>query len=126
MTACCPNCGFLLAKLDEFAIGPLHVSGEFGMVTWLGQVPHITKTERLIVLALAGARGGIIRSSALIEAGGFDEIGNPENQLAVMLHRIKDAFRAIDPAFDRIRNERGIGYRWAIEAGETHEHQSHH
>lgn len=118
MSACCPNCGLLLAKLDEFDIGPLHVSGEFGMVTWRGELPHITKTERLIVLTLTAARGNIVRGRALIEAGGFDDATNPDNQLAVMIHRIKDAFRAIDPSFDRIRNERGIGYRWAIEAGE--------
>lgn len=110
---CCPNCGLLFSKLEEFDIGQLHVSGEYGVVTWRGKIPHITKTERLLILAIAASRGGIIRHQALIEAGGFDEVGDPSNQLAVMINRIKKAFRAIDPDFDRIRNERGVGYYWS-------------
>lgn len=119
MSPCnCPNCGYQLQRLEDFDLGDLHVSGEFGMVAWRGQVPHLTKTERAIVLAIAMAKGRIITRQALIEAGGFEEVSSPSNQLAQFIHRIRDAFLEVDPAFDKIRNEHGIGYRWVAGAHE--------
>lgn len=112
MTAVCPCCGYNLARLEDFDLGDLHVSGEFGQVTWKGRMPHLTKTERTIVIGLAMARGGYLRRNALIEAGGFEERSNPDNMLSVFLLRIREAFREIDPAFDHIESARGIGLRW--------------
>jgi len=112
VTGVCPCCGYNLARLEDFELGDLRVSGEFGMVTWRGIAPHLTGTERTIVIALAMAKGGYLRRRALTEAGGFDERQDPDNMLSVFLLRIREAFRKIDPTFDLIESRRGIGLRW--------------
>lgn len=116
MTPCnCPNCGYQLQRLEDFTLGDLHVSGEFGMVTWRGMVPHLTATERTIVIALAMAKGGFVRRQGLIEAGGFEERADPDNQLSVFVKRIREAFQQIDPDFDSIETARRLGLRWKYE-----------
>lgn len=113
MSPCnCPNCGYQLTRLVDFNLGDLHVSGEFGMMSWKGQVPHLTKTERTIALAIAMAKGRIISRQALYAAGGFDQLDNPDNHLSQYIKRIRDAFREVDKNFDQIETERGIGFRW--------------
>lgn len=113
---CCPNCGLMFSRLEDFSIGPLHISSEFGMVSWRGKIPRLTPLERTVVIALAAARGNFMRKYALIEAGGFDEVDHPEQQLNVLISKIRRAFREIDPAFDGIKTERGLGYRWVADA----------
>lgn len=110
----CPCCGYNLARLEDFTLGDLHVSGEFGAVSWKGKAPHLTATDRLIVLALAMGKGRYISRLGLIEAGGLEDVADPDGQLSVLICRVRRRFREIDPGFDEIETTRGLGFRWKV------------
>lgn len=107
----CTNCGCDLEPFAPLQIGHLAIDDPL-TVRWRGQVVRLTAHQRLIVIALARADGKIMRRIALAEAAGSDERKDPHNLVDVQLHRIKAAFRDVDPAFDAIRSVWGQGIRW--------------
>lgn len=115
----CPNCGFDLAKIEAFRIGPLFVDTGGARIWWRESPVRLTPSQRLIVSALARAGGAPIRKHILAEIVGH-EGEQPENTVAVQVTRTNRAFHWVDPSFDRIENVRGSGLRWKWETADAH------
>ena len=113
MTHVCPNCGHNQASLNGLHVGPLAI--DRGAITWHGKRPRLTSTESLIVQAIAGCEGFPIKLAGICDA--IDsEATDPQGNIAVLVCRIRKAFRKVDPEFDALETVRGKGFRWRIEA----------
>lgn len=109
----CPHCGFSLGSLDAIRIDALLIDRGGSHVWWREHVVKLTLAERLILIAIVRADGAPVRRTALAEASGYDGEA-PEQCVAVLLHRIRKAFRKVDPAFDRIESIQRAGVRWRV------------
>jgi DNA-binding response OmpR family regulator len=109
----CPNCGYDLIALHALNLGDLTVEHDGAVILWRGKLVVLSRSERLLVLALARAEGAAIKRDVLAEADGY-EGPNADNWVSVYLGRINDKFRYIDPDFDMIENVRCVGLRWRI------------
>ncbi len=78
-------------------------------VSWHGHPVSLTLTEFWILLALARRPGHVKNHDQLMEAA---NVFVTNNAVAAHIRRIRDKFRDIDPDFDTIRSEYGMGYRW--------------
>lgn len=109
----CTSCGVNLDRVEPDAeIGPLSVS-LYGECWWRGAQVDLTPGELTIVHTLASSPGARFRAEALQNLFGSEEVTS--NCVQVLVCRVRKAFRAVDPAFDRIENNKGrnsLGYRW--------------
>lgn len=111
----CPKCGFDLMALHALTIGDLRIEHDGAVILWRGKLVALSRCERLVLLSLARANGATVGRSILAEAGGYD--GNdPSNWTAVIVHRVIEKFRYVDPGFDAIENIRNLGLRWKVAA----------
>jgi two-component system OmpR family response regulator len=78
-------------------------------VHWRGQPVSLTLTEFWILLCLARRPGHVKNHDQLMEAA---SVIVTNNAIAAHIRRIRDKFREIDPDFNAIRSEYGMGYRW--------------
>ena len=78
-------------------------------VYWQGQPVSLTLTEFWILLCLARRPGHVKNHDQLMEAA---SVIVTNNAIAAHIRRIRDKFRDIDPEFNGIRSEYGMGYRW--------------
>lgn len=107
----CPNCGTDLERYGVIERGDLVVAPH--EVRWKGRRVTLTPSQRLIVSAIVRADGVPVAKKALAEACGCDERADPANIIAVQIVRVRQAFRAIDPAFAALETIWGTGLRWA-------------
>ena len=108
----CPSCGYNLSSLNGIRHGALSI--ERGVIYWNAHRIKLTRSENILVQAIAGGDGHAIKLSGLIEAVG-SESGDPRNLAAVLVCRIRRKFRQVDADFDAIETVGGYGYRWAVE-----------
>lgn len=87
----------------------LTIDGQRSVAYWRGQPLDLTLTQFWILQALATAPGQVRHHAQLMRAANI--VVEP-NTIAAHVKTIRDRFRALDPAFDAIRTERGVGYRW--------------
>jgi two-component system OmpR family response regulator len=80
-------------------------------VAWQGRPISLTLTEFWILLCLVRRPGHVKNHDQLMEAA---SVIVTKNAIAAHIRRIRDKFREIDPAFDAIRSEYGMGYRWQL------------
>jgi DNA-binding response OmpR family regulator len=111
MIATCPKCAFDLTSLHAVELGDLKIEYDGAIILWKGVRLDLPLPERLILLAMVRAGGAPMKRWVLAEASGY-EGDNADNNVAVHLHRMIRAFKAIDPEFDRIENIRATGVRW--------------
>lgn len=103
--ATCPHCGFDLERVERLTVGDLEIIGN-AEIRWKGQRVQLSLSRTLIVIALARAAGALLSASALAEAVGYE--GDEASRLLdVHICHIRKAFKAIDPAFDRIERAQG-------------------
>jgi hypothetical protein len=115
----CPNCGLDLDVFEQFECGHLTVIGN-AVVYWRGRRVPLSVTERLLLIALARAGGAWVAHYVLADAIGY-EGPTPSKLLDVHFCRLRQKFRAVDPAFDQVEREnRGChsegSARWRAEA----------
>ena len=114
----CPNCGFDLERLARLQLGDLDIPSGRVEIRWKGKRVPLTVSERLIVAAIARADGLVVSHAALAEILGY-EGDRIDSLAAVYIHRIRLAFRLIDPEFDRIdtggKGRRLRGARWRMD-----------
>ena len=78
-------------------------------VYWQGKPVLLTLTEFWILISLA-RRPGHVKSHEQLMSGANVVVAN--NTISAHIKRIRNKFREIDPDFDHIRSEYGMGYRW--------------
>lgn len=78
-------------------------------VNWQGKPVSLTLTEFWILLCLARRPGHVKNHDQLMEAA---SVIVTNNAIAAHIRRIRDKFIDIDPEFQAIRSEYGLGYRW--------------
>lgn len=89
--------------------GPLRVDGDRKEVSWRGRPVLLTLTEFWILLALTRRPGQVKSHEQLMDAA---SVVVTNNAITAHIRRIRGKFREIDPDFDQIRSEYGMGYRW--------------
>ncbi len=92
-----------------FTAGQLKIHQERKQVFWKDQLIDLTLTEFWLLHALARIPGHVKSHDQLMEAA---SVVVTNNAITAHIRRIRDKFRDIDPRFDSIRTEYGMGYRW--------------
>lgn len=90
-------------------IGPLRIEDERKQVTWNNQLLNLTLTEFWLLTALVRHPGHVKSHEQLMQSA---NVVVTNNAIAAHIRRIREKFHEIDPAFDAIRAEYGMGYRW--------------
>lgn len=89
--------------------GNLEIHEERKQVTWSNIQLNLTLTEFWLLLALARRPGHVKSHDQLMEAA---NVVVTNNAITAHIRRIRDKFMEIDPQFDAIKTEYGMGYRW--------------
>lgn len=89
--------------------GNLVVREERKQVYWNETQLNLTLTEFWLLYSLVQYPGHVKSHSQLMEAA---SVVVTNNAIAAHIRRIREKFREIDPAFDAIKAEYGMGYRW--------------
>lgn len=90
-------------------VGKLRIEEERKQVSWDGQPLNLTLTEFWLLFSLVRHPGHVKSHDQLMEAA---NVVVTNNAIAAHIRRIRDKFHEIDPDFDDIRAEYGMGYRW--------------
>jgi two-component system OmpR family response regulator len=96
---------------QTFEVGPLTIYREQKRVFWKEQRIDLTLTEFWLLYCLARRPGHVKSHDQLMEAA---NVVVSNNAITAHIRRIRDKFREIDPDFNTIRTEYGMGYRWLI------------
>jgi len=92
-----------------FECGPLTVNENNNEVSW-GSIPvRLTLTEFWILESLAKRPGNLKSHDQLMQAARTEV---ESNTIVATVRRIRGKFKEIDPDFDCIKTEYGMGYRW--------------
>ena len=89
--------------------GMLSIDEERKEVHWDGHPVMLTLTEFWILVALARRPGHLKSHDQLMNAA---NVVVTNNAIAAHIRRVRSKFQEIDPGFDHIRSEYGMGYRW--------------
>jgi two-component system OmpR family response regulator len=89
--------------------GELRIIEERKQAYWKDQPLNLTLTEYWLLLALARRPGHVKSHDQLMEAA---NVVVTNNAITAHIRRIRDKIQEIDPGFDAIRTEYGMGYRW--------------
>jgi two-component system OmpR family response regulator len=90
----------------------LRINEDRKEVFWQSHAISLTLTEFWILVSLAKRPGHVKNHDQLMEAA---SVIVTNNAIAAHVRRIRDKFREIDPGFNGIRSEYGMGYRWKVE-----------
>lgn len=91
--------------------GDLHIDLLSYQINWKGEPVKLPLTQLWILHALATHPRQIKSKESLMSAANITHSGS--NTIPVHINAIRKKFKNIDPAFDQIKNERGIGYSWS-------------
>lgn len=97
---------------DLVEVGRLKLHRQQVQVLWGEARIDLTLTEFWLLLELAKNPGHVKSHDQLMAAA---NVVVTNNAITAHIRRIRDKFRDIDPAFDSIRTEYGMGYRWLVE-----------
>jgi two-component system OmpR family response regulator len=89
--------------------GPLYIHEERKQVEWHGKLLKLTLTEFWILFSLTKHPGHVKSHDQLMEAA---NVVVTNNAIAAHIRRIREKFIEVDPTFDAVRAEYGMGYRW--------------
>jgi two-component system, OmpR family, response regulator len=89
--------------------GKLLLQEDRKQVFWNDTQLNLTLTEFWLLYSLVQYPGHVKSHSQLMEAA---SVVVTNNAIAAHIRRIRDKFREIDPTFDAIKAEYGMGYRW--------------
>ena len=90
-------------------VGSLQINEERKQVFWQEHLIPLTLTEFWILHSLVRIPGHVKSHEQLMEAANAVVTNNA---ITAHIRRIRDKFREMDPDFDSIRTEYGMGYRW--------------
>ena len=95
-----------LAASDELSIDPLRQSTPL----WRGQRINLPLTAQRILAALYEKRGDVVSYEELSQVV---KSGRSRDNIRKHISSIREAFRELDEAFDRIENVPMRGFRWS-------------
>ena len=104
--------GQSIKNSDLVEVGQLRLHRQQVQVFWGERVIDLTLTEFWLLLELVENPGHVKSHDQLMAAA---NVVVTNNAITAHIRRIRDKFREIDPEFDSIRTEYGMGYRWLIE-----------
>lgn len=104
--------GQSIKNSDLVEVGQLRLHREQVQVFWEEKIIDLTLTEFWLLLELVENPGHVKSHDQLMAAA---NVVVTNNAITAHIRRIRDKFRDIDPKFDSIRTEYGMGYRWLIE-----------
>ncbi len=90
-------------------LGTLRIDENRKQISWQKAPVSLTLTEYWILIALTRYPGHVKSHDQLMEAA---KVIVTNNAVAAHVRRIREKFKDIDPEFDSIRSEYGMGYRW--------------
>ena len=90
-------------------VGKLRIEEERKQVHWDDQQVNLTLTEFWLLLSLVHYPGHVKSHEQLMKAA---NVVVTNNAIAAHIRRIRDKFHEVDPDFDSIKAEYGMGYRW--------------
>lgn len=90
-------------------VGQLTLHRERKQVLWDDTLIDLTLTEFWLLHALTKNPGHVKSHDQLMQAA---NVVVTNNAITAHIRRIRDKFREADPAFNSIRTEYGMGYRW--------------
>ena len=93
------------AVADELLLDPLRQ----GAAIWRGQRINLPLTAQRILAALVARKGAVVSYEDLYQVV---KSGRNRDNIRKHVSTIRDAFREIDPAFERIANVPMRGFRW--------------
>jgi len=97
------------ASAEHYSHGDLEVNKTMLTVKWKGQLVDLPLTQFWIVDCLARNPGHPKSYDALMDAA---KLVVTRNAVSVYIKNIRKSFLTIDPTFDCLKTERGLGYRW--------------
>ncbi len=89
--------------------GKLLIQEERKRIYWDSTQLNLTLTEFWVLVSLVKHPGHVKSHAQLMEAA---NVVVTNNAIAAHIRRIREKFKEIDPAFDSIHAEYGMGYRW--------------
>ncbi|EXI86500.1 MAG: proteobacterial dedicated sortase system response regulator [Candidatus Accumulibacter regalis] len=95
-----------MAAGDELSIDPLRQSTPL----WRGQRINLPLTAQRILAALYEKRGDVVSYEELSQVV---KSGRSRDNIRKHISSIREAFRELDEAFDRIENVPMRGFRWS-------------
>jgi len=98
-----------IAEESNLVRGPLVLNEDRMEVTWENKPIRFTLTEFWILSALIIRPGNLKSHTQLMQAANTNVT---DNAIAAKIRRIREKFKEIDPDFDCIKTEYGMGYRW--------------
>ena len=98
-----------IEKENNLVRGPLSLNEDRMEITWDNNPIRLTLTEFWILNELIKRPGNLKSHTQLMEAANTNVT---DNAIAANVRRIRDKFKEIDPDFDCIQTEYGMGYRW--------------
>ena len=104
--------GQSIKNSDLVEVGQLRLHRQQVQVFWGERVIDLTLTEFWLLLELVENPGHVKSHDQLMAAA---NVVVTNNAITAHIRRIRDKFREIEPGFDSIRTEYGMGYRWLIE-----------
>jgi len=93
-------------------VGVLKIHPDQKRVFWREQLIDFTLTEFWLLHSLCKHPGHLKSHEQLMEAASIVVTGNA---ISAHIRRIREKFQTIDPDFNGIRTEYGMGYRWLVE-----------
>jgi DNA-binding response OmpR family regulator len=92
--------------------GALVIDAARFAVRWRDRPVTVTKTEFLLLDALARHRGLVLSREQLLDKARGDDATVTERTVDTFIKRLRKKVREVDPAFDEIETVIGIGYRY--------------
>lgn len=93
-------------------VGALQMYPDQKRVYWRKERIDLTLTEFWLLHSLCLHPGHLKSHDQLMQAANIVVTGNA---ISAHIRRIRDKFQALDPHFNNIRTEYGMGYRWQVE-----------
>lgn len=95
-----------------FSAGPLTVDPSRFEVLWKRAPVTLTRSEFLVLSALARSPGIVLGRERLIDLARGDDVVVTDRTVDTYIKRIRQKVRAVDPDFDAIETVIGVGYRY--------------
>jgi DNA-binding response OmpR family regulator len=95
----------------QVSAGELSVDPSRFEVTWRGRPVTLTRSELLVLHALAARPGFVLSRDQLIQVARGGDAVITERTIDTFIKRIRAKLRAVDESFDAVETVIGVGYR---------------